>query len=89
MAQRVSRRPLTVEDRVRARVSPCGICDLQSDTETGFSSHFFGFSYQYYSAMAVHGHISAGDEQRACLWLQFRDIILPHRHKQQHNVCCV
>jgi hypothetical protein len=37
MAQVVSRRPLTAEDRVRARVNLYGICGGQSDTGTGFS----------------------------------------------------
>jgi hypothetical protein len=37
MAQAVSRRPLTAEARVRARVGQCGICDGQSGTVTGFS----------------------------------------------------
>jgi hypothetical protein len=37
MAQAVSRRPPTAETRVRFRVSPCGICDGQSGTGTGFS----------------------------------------------------
>jgi hypothetical protein len=36
MAQVVSRRPLTAEARVRARVNPCGICGGQSGTRTGF-----------------------------------------------------
>jgi hypothetical protein len=36
MAQAVSRRPLTADARVRSRVSPCGICGLQSGTGTGF-----------------------------------------------------
>jgi hypothetical protein len=38
MAQAVSRRPLTVEARVRSRVSQCGICGGQSGTVTGFST---------------------------------------------------
>jgi hypothetical protein len=37
MAQVVSRRPLTKEACVRARVNPCGICGEQSVTGTGFS----------------------------------------------------
>jgi hypothetical protein len=38
MSQAVSRRPLTTEARVCARVSPCGICGGQSGTEAGNSS---------------------------------------------------
>jgi hypothetical protein len=38
MAQVVSRRPLTAEARVRARVNPCGICAGQSGTGTGFAA---------------------------------------------------
>jgi hypothetical protein len=37
MAQVFSRRPLTAEARVRDQVSPCGICDGQIVTGTGFS----------------------------------------------------
>jgi hypothetical protein len=37
MAQAVSHWPLTVEAQARARVSPCGICDGQNGTATGFS----------------------------------------------------
>jgi hypothetical protein len=36
MAQVVSRRPLTAEARVRARVNPCGICGGKGGTGTGF-----------------------------------------------------
>jgi hypothetical protein len=41
------------------------------------------FLHQYHSAMALHAHISPGGEQYACWWLQFREIISPHRHEQQ------
>jgi hypothetical protein len=37
MAHVVSRRPLTAEAWVRARVNPCRICGGQSGTGTGFS----------------------------------------------------
>jgi hypothetical protein len=37
MAQVVSRRPLTVEARVRDQDNPCGICGGQSGTGIGFS----------------------------------------------------
>jgi hypothetical protein len=32
MAQAISRRPLTAEARVRARVKPCGVCGGKSGT---------------------------------------------------------
>jgi hypothetical protein len=35
-AQAVSRRPLTAESQIRARVNPCGICGGQSGTGTRF-----------------------------------------------------
>jgi hypothetical protein len=61
MAQVVSHRPLTAEARVRARVSPCGICGGQSGTGTGFSSEFFGFSsVSIIIPPGVHTHISFG-----------------------------
>jgi hypothetical protein len=43
MAQAVNRCPLTAESRFRALVNPCGICDGQSGTGTGFSLELFSF----------------------------------------------
>jgi hypothetical protein len=60
MAQVVSRRPLTAEARVRARVNPCGICGGQSGTGTGFSFSFSVFPCQYHSTVAVQTHIIWG-----------------------------
>jgi hypothetical protein len=53
MAQVVSRRPLTAEARVRARVNTCGICDGQSGTGTGFSPSSSVFPCQYHSTLAM------------------------------------
>jgi hypothetical protein len=60
MAQAVSRRPLTAEYRVRARVNPCGICDGQSGNATGFSPTSSVFPCQYHSTVVLHTHISSG-----------------------------
>jgi hypothetical protein len=60
MAQAVSRQPLTAESRVRTRVNPCGICDGQSGTGTGFSPSSLVFPCQYHSTVILHSHISCG-----------------------------
>jgi hypothetical protein len=52
MAQAVSRRPPTAEDRVRTRVSACGICGGQSGTGTGFSPSSSVFPCQFHSTGA-------------------------------------
>jgi hypothetical protein len=48
MAQAVSRRPPTVEARVRSRVGPCGICGGQRCTGTGFSLSTSVFPFQFH-----------------------------------------
>jgi hypothetical protein len=58
IAQVVSRRPLIGEARVRARVSPCGICGGQSDTGAGFSPSSSGFPLSiYHFTVALQTHI--------------------------------
>jgi hypothetical protein len=66
MDQTVIRRPLTAEDRVRARVSPSRICDGQSGTGTGFSPSSSVFLYQYHhSTRAPYSYIIWGKTNRS------------------------
>jgi hypothetical protein len=60
MAQVVSRRPLTAEARVRARVNPYGICGGQNNTGTGFSPSSSVFPCQYHATVALQTHIIWG-----------------------------
>jgi hypothetical protein len=52
MAQAVNRRPVTTEARVQSRVSPCGICDGQRGTGTGFSLSTLVFPCEFHSTDA-------------------------------------
>jgi hypothetical protein len=63
MAQAVSRRPLTAESRVCARVNPCEIYGGQSGTETGFSpsSSVFTLSVSFHRRSPHSYHL--GDEK--------------------------
>jgi hypothetical protein len=77
MAQAVSRRPLTAEGRVLTLVRPCGICGGQSGTGILFPRVF-----QFLPANIIPPWLSMllyhlGDEQEACRWPQFRDILSP------------
>jgi hypothetical protein len=59
-AQVVSRRPLTAEARVRARVNPCGICGGKSGTGTGFSPSSSVSPVNIISTVALQTHIIWG-----------------------------
>jgi hypothetical protein len=62
MAQAVSRRPLTAEARVCARVNPCGICD---GSRKGLSLSFSVFPCQYIIPPCSPTLITWGGEQYA------------------------
>jgi hypothetical protein len=61
MVQVVSRRPLTAEARVHARVNPCGICGGQSGTGTGFSLSSSIFPCQHIIPASLSKLISSGE----------------------------
>jgi hypothetical protein len=61
VAQVVSRRSLTAEARVRARVNPFGICGRQSVTGTGFSPRSSVFRCQYVIPPSLSKLISSGE----------------------------
>jgi hypothetical protein len=65
MAQEINRCLLTAEARVRARVSPCEICDGRSGKGTGFSTPSSVFPSQYHSTVDLHAHISYGVNNRS------------------------
>jgi hypothetical protein len=60
MAQVVSRRSLTAEARVRARVNPCEICGGQRGTGTGISPVSSVLPSQYNSTVVLETHIIWG-----------------------------
>jgi hypothetical protein len=60
MAQVVSRRPLTAEAWVRARVNLCWICCGQSGTGTGFSPSSSVSPCQYHSTLALQTYVIGG-----------------------------
>jgi hypothetical protein len=60
IAQVVSRRPVTAEAQVRARVNPCSIYGGQSGIGTRFSPSSSVFPCQYHSTVALQTHIIWG-----------------------------
>jgi hypothetical protein len=60
VAQAVTVRPLTSEARIHARVTSCGICDVQSGTGIGFSLSSSLFLSQYHFTVSLRTHISGG-----------------------------
>jgi hypothetical protein len=73
MVQAVSRRPLTADAQVRARVSQCGICGEPSVTGTDFSTSSLVFLCQYHSTVALRTHVSSRRWTIGRWWPQFRD----------------
>jgi hypothetical protein len=67
MVQMVSHRPLTSDARVRARVSPCGICGRQSGSRTWFSPRSSVFHCQYHSAVTTYSYITC--------WIKNRPVV--------------
>jgi len=57
MAQAVSRRPLTVEDKVSSQASPCGNFGSQSDSRTGFSTNTSAFACIFPPILRTHLHL--------------------------------
>jgi hypothetical protein len=60
IAQKVSRRTLTAEDRIRSCVSPFGICGARSGVGTDFSQSSLAFRFQCHSTVTLHTHMSGG-----------------------------
>jgi hypothetical protein len=83
MVQAVSSGLYTAEDRVRVWAIPCEILGEKSIIGASFSPTSSGFPYQYHSTGASYSY-----EQQARWWLQFRDIVSPHWHKQ-HEQCAI
>jgi hypothetical protein len=61
MAKVFSRRPLTAEARVRARVNPCGVYGGKSGTRTDFSASSLVFPCQYIIPPPLSKLISSGE----------------------------
>jgi hypothetical protein len=61
MAQVVSHRHLTADARFRAQFNPCGICDGQSGTGTGFSPSSSVFPSQYIIPPSLSKFVSSGE----------------------------
>jgi hypothetical protein len=74
-----------VQNYAEAQVSQCGIRGGQSGTETRISpsSSFSPVNIipPWLSILMYH----LGDEQQARWWLQFRDVVSPHRQNDNNN----
>jgi hypothetical protein len=62
MAQAISRRPLTAEAGIRARVSPCGVLWWAKWHWDRFFPSSSVFLCQYHSTVGLHTHVSSGGQ---------------------------
>jgi hypothetical protein len=84
MAQAVSRQPFAAEDQVRARLSPCGICDLGRGTETGFSLSSLVFPIDIVPPWLCILVIIWGMNIRP-FGVRSSETVSPHRHEHHHK----
>jgi hypothetical protein len=62
MAQAVSRRSPTSQDRISSQASPCGICGGQSSTRTAVLPNYFNFPFEllfYQHSVLAFSHLSS------------------------------
>jgi hypothetical protein len=84
ISQAVSSRLLTAKARVRAQVSPCGICGGHSDSGTGLSPRLSVFPFLIsFHRCSILIHVSSGVWTMGPLAALFhRDIVSPHRNNE-------
>jgi hypothetical protein len=80
MALAVSRRPITAEAWIQARVKPCGICGEEGGTGIGFSSSS-SVSSVYDIPPSLYNLCHLGDDQYVRWWQQIRNVVSPHRNR--------
>jgi hypothetical protein len=79
-------RPPTTETSVHSRVSPYGIGGGQSGTRAGFPLSSLVFPVNIIPPWLFILIYHLEDEQYACWWPQFRNIVSPHWHEKVNNL---